>query len=73
MYKKGNYSGAIPVLEECVKKTPDSAQFHYHLGLALMADGQKEPGKVQLQAALQMNKLAAADTEQAKQALGQAN
>jgi tetratricopeptide (TPR) repeat protein len=73
MYKKGNYSGAIPVLEECVKKTPDSAQFHYHLGLALMADGQKEPGKVQLQAALQMNKLAAADKEQAKQALGQAN
>ena len=73
MYKKGNYSGAIPVLEECVKKTPDSAQFHYHLGLALMAAGQKEPGKVQLQAALQMNKLAAADKEQAKQALGQAN
>jgi tetratricopeptide (TPR) repeat protein len=73
MYKRGNYSGAIPVLEECVKKTPDSAQFHYHLGLALMAAGQKEPGKVQLQAALQMNKLAAADQEQAKQALGHAN
>jgi tetratricopeptide (TPR) repeat protein len=73
MYKKGNYSGAIPVLEECVKKAPDSAQFHYHLGLALMAAGQKEPGKVQLQAALQMNKLGAADKEQAKQALGQTN
>jgi tetratricopeptide (TPR) repeat protein len=71
MFKKGNYSSAIPVLEECVKKTPDSAQFHYHLGLALMAAGQKEPGKVQLEAALQTNKLAAADKEQAKQALGQ--
>ena len=73
MYKKGNYSGAIPLLEECVKKTPDSAQFRYHLGLALMAAGQKEPGKTQLQAALQMNKLRTAETEQARQALAQPN
>jgi tetratricopeptide (TPR) repeat protein len=73
MYKNGNYSGAIPLLEECVKKTPDSAQFRYHLGLALMADGQKEPGKTQLQAALQMNNLRSADREQAKQALGKTN
>jgi Tfp pilus assembly protein PilF len=73
MYKNGNYSGAIPLLEECVKKTPDSAQFRYHLGLALMADGQKESGKTQLQAALQMNNLRSADREQAKQALGKTN
>jgi Tfp pilus assembly protein PilF len=71
MYKKGNYSGAIPLLEDCVKKSPDSAQFRYHFGLALMAAGQKEPGKTQLQAALRMNKLGAADKEQAQQALGQ--
>jgi tetratricopeptide (TPR) repeat protein len=73
MYKNGNYSGAIPLLEECVKKTPDSAQFRYHLGLALMADGQKESGKTQLQAALQMNNLRSADREQAKQALARTN
>ena len=73
MYKKGNYAGAIPLLQDCVKKSPDSAQFRYHLGLALMAAGQKEPGKTQLEAALQMNKLGAVDTEQAKQALGQKN
>ena len=73
MYKRGNYSGAIPLLEECVKKTPDSTQFHYHLGLALMAAGQKEPGKAQLQVALQTNKLGAADQEEAKQALGRMN
>ena len=73
MYKKGNYSGAIPLLRDCVKKSPDSAQFRYHLGLALMAAGQKESGKTQLQIALQMDKLGTADSEQAKQALGQTN
>ena len=73
MYKKGNYAGAIPLLRDCVKKSPDSAQFRYHLGLVLMAAGQKEAGKTQLQAALQMNKLGAADKEQARQALGETN
>ena len=62
MYKKGNYSGAIPILQDCVKKSPDNAKFHYHLGLALMAAGQKETAKTQLQSALQMNKLESADT-----------
>jgi hypothetical protein len=38
-----------------------------------MADGQKESGKTQLQAALQMNNLKAADREQAKKALGKTN
>jgi hypothetical protein len=56
-----------------VKKSPDSAVYRYHLGLALMAAGKKESGKTQLQAALQMNKLAAADKEQAQKALGQPN
>jgi tetratricopeptide (TPR) repeat protein len=73
MYKKGNYSGAIPLLQDCVKRSPDSAQYRYHLGLALIAAGQQEAGKTQLRAALQMNKLKAADQEQAKQALGQPN
>jgi len=73
MYKKGNYSGAIPLHRDCVKKTPDSAQYHYHLGLDLIAAGQKEPGSEQLQAALKMNKLRAADQEQAKHALAQEN
>jgi Tfp pilus assembly protein PilF len=73
MYKKGNYAGAVPLLQDCVKRSPDSAQYRYHLGLALIAAGQKETGKTQLRAALQMNKLEAADTEQAKQALGQPN
>ncbi|HVB55837.1 MAG TPA: hypothetical protein VNE63_05300 [Candidatus Acidoferrales bacterium] len=36
MPKKGDYSGAIPLL----KKAPDPVQFHYHLGLALLGTGQ---------------------------------
>src|ERR1700739_2264947 len=73
MYKKKNYSGAIPLLQDCVKKNPDSAQYHYHLGLALMATGQKDSGKTHLQTALRMNKLTTADKEQAQQALGPPN
>jgi tetratricopeptide (TPR) repeat protein len=73
MYKKGNYSGAIPLLEEAVKKAPSSAEYHYHLGMSLVAAGQKEKGKGQLQAALQMKQLKATDAEQARQALAQAN
>lgn len=73
MYKKGEYSSAIPLFQECVKKNPGSAEFHYHLGLALMGAGQRESGRIQLQAALQMNKLSVADQEQAQSILSQHN
>jgi len=70
MYKKGDYSGAIPLLQDCVKKNPNSAQYRYHLGMTLLASGQKNKGKVELEAALHM-KLDSADAQQARQALGQ--
>jgi tetratricopeptide (TPR) repeat protein len=73
MFKKGNYSGAIPLLQECVQKVPDSAEYHYHLGVVLVAAGQKDKGKSQLQAALQMKQLKDADAQQARQTLLQAN
>jgi tetratricopeptide (TPR) repeat protein len=73
MYKKGNYSGAIPLLQECVQKVPDSAEYHYHLGVVLVADGQKDKGKSQLQAALQMKQLKDADAQQARATLLLAN
>ena len=69
MYKQGNYGGAIPLLKECVKKEPESAQYRYHLGLALLAAGQKAGGRNQLEAALQTNKLRPAEQEKARQAL----
>jgi cellulose synthase operon protein C len=73
MYKKGNYSGAVPLLEEAVKKAPNSAEFHYHLGMTLIAAGQKDKGRNQLQAALEMKELKDADAAQARQALTQVN
>jgi hypothetical protein len=50
-----------------------AATNHFHLGLALMGGGQKEPGKTQLQTALQMNKLSADDKVLAERALRQTN
>jgi tetratricopeptide (TPR) repeat protein len=72
MYKRGNYANAMPLLQEIVRKTPDSAQFHYHLGMTLLAAGQKAKGKEQLEAALLLN-LNTDNTQQARQALDQAN
>jgi tetratricopeptide (TPR) repeat protein len=70
MFRRGDYTGALPLLQDCVKKAPDSAEFHFHLGMVLVADGQKTEGKAQLQAALQM-KLDNQDAEQARKALSQ--
>ena len=72
MYKRGNYANAVPLLQECVQKSPDSAQFHYHFGMTLLASGQKAKGKEQLEAALRLN-LNSANTQQARQALAQTN
>lgn len=70
LYKKGNYSGAIPLFEECVRKSPDSAEFHYHFGMTLLASGQKAKAKDQIEVALR-GKLANDDAKEAHQALAQ--
>lgn len=72
MYKRGNYAGAIPLLQVRIQKSPSSASFHYHLGMTLLATGQKAKGKDQLEAALRMN-LNQDDAQQAKQELAQLN
>ena len=72
MYKKGNYAGAAPLLEECIQKSPNSASFHYHLGMTLLATGQKAKGKDQLEAALRMN-LKKDDAQQAQRELARLN
>ena len=69
MYKQGNYAGALPLLQDCVKKEPGSAQYRYHLGLALLAVGQKEVGRSELLTALQTNRLRPAEQEQARRML----
>jgi len=72
MYMRGNYADAVPLLQECVQMLPDSAEFRYHLGMTLLAIGQKAKGKQELEAALQM-KLDNGEAQQAQQALAQAN
>ena len=72
MYKRGNFAAAVPLLEECVQKSPDTAEFRFHLGMTLMAMGQITRGKGQLQTALQM-KLDAIEVQEAKQMLAQTN
>jgi len=63
---------ALPLLQECVEKEPKSAVYRYHLGMTMLGLGEKTKAKSQLQSALQL-KLAGADAEAARQALGTAN
>ncbi|MGC2332582.1 MAG: tetratricopeptide repeat protein, partial [Candidatus Acidiferrales bacterium] len=72
MYKRDDYAAAVPLLEDCVKKVPDSGQFRYHLGMALLGSGQKLKAKTDLEAALRM-KLDSSEAQQAQQALAQLN
>jgi tetratricopeptide (TPR) repeat protein len=72
MYKRGSYGSAVPLLQECVHKSPDSAKFRFHLGMTLLAVGQKVKGKEQLETALRMN-LGTPDAQQARQALEHIN
>jgi tetratricopeptide (TPR) repeat protein len=67
-YKKGLYPSAVQLLEECVRKTPDSAVYRYHLGMALIASGDRSKGRTSLDAALRLN-LTGDDAAQARQAL----
>jgi len=68
LYKKGDYTSALPLLQECVDKEPNSPEYRYHLGMILAAVGQKEKAKDQLESALRL-RLVGEDAEQAKQAL----
>jgi len=72
MYKRGNYESAVPLLEDCVQKSKESAKFRYHLGLSLLKVGQQAKAKQQLEAALRMN-LDESDARVARQALVQTN
>ncbi|MGC2720187.1 MAG: tetratricopeptide repeat protein, partial [Candidatus Acidiferrales bacterium] len=68
MYKRGDYAGATQLLRECVQKAPSSAEFHYHLGMSLMAQGQKAEAKGQLENALRL-KLEASEATEAQRAI----
>ncbi len=68
MYKKGDYAGATRLLRQCVQKSPASAEFRFHLGMSLLAEGQKSEGKGQLASALKL-KLEPSEAAEAQKAL----
>jgi Flp pilus assembly protein TadD len=53
-YRKGNYPVAVGLLSEVVNKVPQSAEYRYHLGMALSGAGQKDKAKEELSKALQL-------------------
>src|SRR5262249_11357152 len=69
-YKSGHYSAAVPLLKECVQNVPNQAVYHYHLGMSLVGNGQREEGRQELQTALRLN-LSGQDAEVARQNLAQ--
>jgi thioredoxin-like negative regulator of GroEL len=68
LYKKRDYASALPLLQECVEKEPNSPEYRYHLGMVPEAVGQREKAKDQLESALRLH-LVGEDAKQAKQML----
>lgn len=67
-YQKGLYPSAVRHLEEAVKKVPESGTYQYHLGMALVAAGQKDRGRGHLETAVRL-KLDGPDAAQARTTL----
>ncbi len=53
-YKKDQPQQAIPLFQQSVQKSPGVAEFHYHLGLAIVKTGDKARGRAALQRALDL-------------------
>jgi len=53
-YHKGAYSLAIDLLQEAVKKSPQNATYHYHLGMAYWKNNDKARAKQFLARALEL-------------------
>jgi tetratricopeptide (TPR) repeat protein len=69
-YHKGAYASAVDLLQDAIKKSPDNATYHYHLGLVYLKQNERARAKEQLQKSLQINpKFAQADD--ARKALDQ--
>ena len=78
-YKKGLYAAAIEQLQKAVKvdeaaaranNSSPSATYHYHLGMALIAKGDKQGARRELEAALKLGEKAPfADADEARKVL----
>jgi tetratricopeptide (TPR) repeat protein len=52
----GNYSEALPMLEECVRLVPRDSSGHYNLGLTLVRLGRTEEGKREIDYSTEVSK-----------------
>jgi tetratricopeptide (TPR) repeat protein len=71
-YKLQFTERAIPRFEQSVASAPDVADFRYHLGLALLANGDWDQARAELTHALEINPrfVGAEDARKALQSLG---
>ena len=53
-YKRNQPQQAIPFFQQSVQKSPNNAEFHYHLGLAILKTGDNVKGRASLQRALDL-------------------
>jgi len=67
-YLKGDYDDAVPAFQNCIRKDPGRASYRYHLGMALLAEGDRRGAKSSLEAALRLH-LAGADAQKARDTL----
>jgi hypothetical protein len=59
MHKRDNDAAAVSLLEDCGQKAPDSGEYRYRLGMALLGSGQELRAKTNLEAALRMRSVIA--------------
>ena len=72
-YKRNQPKQAIPYFRQCIEKSPAVAEYHYHLGLALLKSGDQPNGRASLQRALALKPNAGVTAEINKALEGIAN
>jgi tetratricopeptide (TPR) repeat protein len=68
VYKKGEYSWALSLLQESADQLPDSADVQFHLGMAHYMMGEEAAAKLSLERALQLS-AAFTGADEAREAL----
>ncbi len=71
-YKRGNYNSAKDLLEDALKKSPNSAAIHYHLGMTYAKLSKKSDAILHLKKAQELspNSPTSADAAKALSSLG---
>lgn len=54
-YNKGTYGLAADLLQEAIKKSPNDANYRFHLGMTLLKSGNKTQAKANLEAVLRLD------------------